>query len=283
MSEYEVCDLRGELQAVHVRRDTPDGKDIKWRLPDGTTRAGLRGRPVASLPLYGSQYVPDWPLAMWIVVTEGESDCDALMDLEVPALATVTGAAGTPSIDALHEVAPGRRFILWPDNDDAGRAHMVRVGENLYRAGATSVFMMVYSPSLTSWPEGAGARDLIGLAEPLTGKAMVTWMVEEWADRVVRPGPIQPVTITPRRDMGDTGSVSDALIARGAYTGRPGDPMPRPGRTVRCLTGAHKSGTDRHPSLSILRDDLRAICKSGSCPWSGRGVIASDVLQGVSA
>jgi hypothetical protein len=269
MTEYEIRDAGGVLQAIHIRRDTPTGKLMSWRSPDGTNNLG--GRRADSLPLYGSQNVVGWDRDTWIIVTEGESDRDALTALDVPALGTVIGAASHPTVDALRDIANVRKFVLWPDNDDAGRAHMLMVGANLYRAGAVSVFTMVYSPTIAAWPKGAGARDLIGNAEPIPGAALVSWMVEEWAEHILRPGPAQVSRPAPQREMGDTGSVSDALIARGVLNARPG-------RTVRCP--AHE---DRRASLSILRDDRRAICKAASCPWSGRGVIAADILSMVSA
>lgn len=277
MITYEVRDASGVLQAVHVRRDGPNGKQMSWRSPDGSE--SLQGRPVASLPLYGSERVAGWPLTTWIVVTEGESDCDALTALTVPALGTVTGATlkadgshTAPTVAALADIAPGRRFVTWPDNDDVGRGHMSVVGANLYRAGAEMVRTVIYTPQTVDWPKGAGARDLVDGLEVDAGIALVVWFIEAWSLRVGRPGPAaQTAAPQPAREMRDTGSVSDALIARGVLNARPG-------RTVRCP--AHE---DRHASLSILRDNRRAICKAASCPWSGRGVIAADVLAMVSA
>ena len=272
--KWEIRDMGGRHIATHTRTDP--GKRIAWWLP-GATKPGLKGRRTDSMPLYRSELVPGWDTDTWLVVTEGERDCDALAAIGVPALATVTGATRTgdtfsaPTVDALRDVARGRRFILWPDNDPVGRGHMSAVAANLYRAGARSVFTMAYSPSVAHWPEGAGARDLIGAAEPIQGAAMVSWMVEEWAERILRLGPVRPARSAPTRAPRDTGSVSDALIARGVIKARPG-------RTVRCP--AHD---DKHASLSILKDDMRAVCKSASCPWSGRGVIAADIAGMVSA
>lgn len=267
---YAIRDAAGRLHAVHVRRETPDGKAMSWRGPDG--RSGLNGRRVDTLPLYGSEHVTGWSPQTWIVVCEGESDTDALVALDVPALGTVTGATvGTdsvtaPTVDALLAVATGRRFVTWPDNDDVGRAHMSAVAANLYRAGAVDVRAIVYRPTIVPWPKGAGARDLIGDADPATGARLVAWLLEEWTLPVGRPGPL--VTIDPpRRSYAprDTGSVSDALLALGVANARPG-------RTVRCPMHA-----DRHASLSILRDDARVVCKSASCEWAGRGAWAPDI------
>jgi len=272
---YAIRDAAGRLHAVHVRRETPAGKAMSWRGADG--RSGLNGRRVDSLPLYGSERVPTWPLDAWVIVCEGESDTDALLDLNVPALGSVTGATvGTdsvtaPTVDALRDIATGRRFVTWGDHDDVGRAHAAAVAANLWRAGAVDVRAVVYRPTAVPWPKGAGARDLIGTADPMSGAFMVAWLVEAWTLPVGRPGPLLTVTAPPpERGTWDPGSVSAALIARGVQNARPG-------RTVRC-----PQHEDRAASLSILADDKRAICKA-ACEWSGRGVIASDVLAMVTA
>ncbi len=265
---YRVCDGAGTVQAIHERHDLPTGKDMVWRSPEGAYT--LHGRRVDSLPLYRSERVPAWPLDAWIIVTEGESDCDALLACDVPALGTVTGAASCPTVDALADVARGRRFVTWPDNDDAGRAHMAAVGANLYRAGALAVRTIIYTPTAVPWAKGAGARDLIGDAEPATGAMVIGWALEDWSLPVSRPGPLVTISEPAVRGPWDPGSVSAALAARGVRNAKPG-------RTVRC-----PRHDDRAASLSILADDRRAICK-GSCGWSGRGVIAADVLAMVTA
>lgn len=261
---FEIRDAAGDLQALHDRWDDADGKRLAWRLP-GRREYGLQGRRVDTLPLYGSERVAGWPADAWIIVSEGESDADALTRLDVPAVATVTGAATAPTVEALAPVAAGRRFVTWPDNDLDGLGHMAAVGANLYRAGASAVRSIAYTPTHASWPKGAGARDLIGNSEPLSGAMLISWLLESWSLPVGRPGPFIVVRPPRTRADNDTGSVSDALIARGVLNARPG-------RTVRCP--AHD---DLHASLSILQDDRRAICKSSSCPWSGRGVWAADI------
>ena len=274
MTTYDIRDAAGRVQAFHDRQDGPTGKRLSWRSADGST--GLAGRRVDSLPLYGSEWVTGWPLDAWIIVTEGESDCDALTRLDVPALGTVTGATAglggvaAPTPAALASVATGRRFVCWPDNDGVGRAHMAAVVANLYGAGATAVRALAYAPTVAPWPKGAGARDLVGGVEPVAGAFLVAWLLEEWSLPVSRPGPALTMDAGSSRSPRDTGSVSDALIARGILNAKPG-------RTVRCP--AHD---DRHASLSVLRDDRRAICKSGGCLWAGRGVVAADVLALVS-
>lgn len=124
---YEVRNQAGELVAIHERIDRNGGKEIIWRLPDGTKR--LNGHKVEDLPLYGSER--EWSDHDTRVLTEGEKAAEALWWAGVPALATVTGAHGTPSLAAL-EVLRGKDVLLWADNDEVGRAHMARVAERLH-------------------------------------------------------------------------------------------------------------------------------------------------------
>ena len=77
---YEIRDAHGVLRAMHRRLDGPDGKLMSWRGPDGSY--GLGGVRVDSLPLYRSELVAGWPIDTYIVVTEGESDCDALTAID---------------------------------------------------------------------------------------------------------------------------------------------------------------------------------------------------------
>lgn len=130
---YRVCDERGDLQGIHQRLDYSDGdKIVYWLQPDGRTK-GLGGRTLDTMPLYGSERLamrPDAP----VIVCEGEKAAQALIDAGYLALGTVTGASGTPSADVLRSLI-GREVLLWPDNDEPGRAHMRRIARTLGEMG----------------------------------------------------------------------------------------------------------------------------------------------------
>lgn len=130
MTVYKIRDARGRLAAEHVREDHADGtKTVRWRQPDGSW--GLNGTKLGELPLYGAELVSDLGEDELIVLVEGEKARDALEAAGLPAVASVTGAAGTPGPAAL-EVLRDRRVCLWPDADDKGRAHMERIATALH-------------------------------------------------------------------------------------------------------------------------------------------------------
>lgn len=127
--DHQIRDAAGDLIAIHRRHEFADGsKRFTWHRPHG--RPGLDGLAAADLPLYGSELVAAWPPEAVIVVTEGEKASDALLAVDSHALATVTGAATAPSQGPL-EVLRDRNVLLWPDADDAGRAHMRAVADRL--------------------------------------------------------------------------------------------------------------------------------------------------------
>jgi hypothetical protein len=155
-TDYPIRDAEARLIARHVRVDNPDGtkRSMWWELPDGSK--GLNETPLEDLPLYGAEQVGDWDEDDLIVVVEGEKARDSLIRAGLPALGTVTGAAGVPGQEAL-EVLRNRRVCLWPDEDDAGRKHMERVAERLHDIAAE---VLVYT-----WREAP--EDVKG-PEPLT-------------------------------------------------------------------------------------------------------------------
>ena len=148
-TRFEIKDSEGRPVAVHVRKDGPKGKIIWWEQPDGTK--GLGGVPVSSLPLYGSEILSGLADGTQVVLIEGELAAKALRDLGIPAVGTVTGASVTPGDDALR---PLSRFtvVLWPDNDDAGSAHMERIAARLAVLGCPCI-------RLVDWPDAPPKGD----------------------------------------------------------------------------------------------------------------------------
>jgi hypothetical protein len=151
---------------IHERVDgpaIPGGKTFAWIGPDGTPGIADKGIHGPDLPLYNATAVAaalvEKP-GRTVVLVEGEAKVDALTSAGVLAAGTVTGASGTPSRASL-EVLRGARVLLWPDNDDVGRAHMLRVAQLL--AGIAKVVKWI---SIEGAQPHDDAADLVALNEP---------------------------------------------------------------------------------------------------------------------
>lgn len=146
---YEIRDVEGAHVADHIRHSKPGGgKGFTWRLPDGTN--GLGGRKVTSLPLYGSEHFKRGT-RLYTIITEGEKAAKTLIDAGYMAYGTATGATPTPDDDALAAICFGA-VVLWPDNDEAGRAHMDRIAERLRALEVPAIYRL-------DWPSAPPKGD----------------------------------------------------------------------------------------------------------------------------
>jgi 5S rRNA maturation endonuclease (ribonuclease M5)/energy-coupling factor transporter ATP-binding protein EcfA2 len=169
-TRYEIRDRDGTLIAVHVRRDTPSGKRLWWER-DG--RKGLAGLRPTDLPLYGVHRLGD---AREVIVVEGEKAADALLALGIAALGTVCGASTTPSKDVLRPLVE-RTVFLWPDNDEAGRAHMTRIAERLRALGCADVRVIEWREA----PEKGDAADYVARGGTAEGVRQLMAEARPWS------------------------------------------------------------------------------------------------------
>jgi hypothetical protein len=143
---YEICNLNGEVQARHIRQEYSDGsKDMPWDPP---------GVKTAELPLFQIEKTFDISDGEPVVVCEGEKAAASLWDrYKTLAVGTVTGAGGTPCDESLKPLL-NHPLLLWPDNDQAGRDHMQRIGEHLQALGHDPQMLRT-----VVWPEAPGKGD----------------------------------------------------------------------------------------------------------------------------
>jgi putative DNA primase/helicase len=155
ITRYEIRDIKGYLLAYHVREDVP-GKDkvYWWEQPDGTPNLG--GKKLKNFPLYRIDKLAEANPTSPIFIVEGEKACDVLRAHGYAAVASITGASGTPGDAALRPLI-GRQIYLWPDADEVGRRHMQRIGESFARLGARTVSVIEWAGA----PEHGDAADLL--------------------------------------------------------------------------------------------------------------------------
>jgi putative DNA primase/helicase len=156
VTEYVIRNSSGKPVAIHCREDKADGKkSFYWKQPL-TGELGLRGVPVAEIPLYGTELLilakPDD--VVWIV--EGEKSAIALIERGLLALGTACGASVTPTEEVLTPLL-GREVLLWPDNDVAGERHMLSVAMTLERVGVAAKIVVVPQ----GLPKGWDAADWV--------------------------------------------------------------------------------------------------------------------------
>ena len=111
--------------------------------------------PDAPRPLYGLDRLaarPDAP----VVVVEGEKSADAATAIFRDMVA-VTSQGGAEA-DAKADWTPlrGRRVVIWPDNDSAGRKYAEAVRGHLQKVGAASIHTV---PVPQDWPSGWDVAD----------------------------------------------------------------------------------------------------------------------------
>ena len=237
--EWRILDIRGTHIATHVRIEpgrNGRAKDFAWRMPDGTP--GLGGLSIKQLPLYGVERLPE-DLSTVVVVVEGEKAADALLARGIPAVGTVTGASSCPSVESLADLA-GRHVVLWPDADDPGREHMVRVSKAL--SSLVASVRMVIPPADVS--KGWDAAD----ADAET----VRRLVADATDAEPAPGDLEDPPLVYRPKLVRLADVEPAEVSwlwrpripRGRLTLIEGDP------------GLGKSGLTLAIAAAVTRGEL---------------------------
>jgi hypothetical protein len=279
MSRYPVREPnRGEIVALHQvprlangKRDR--GREPWWEGPDGRPGIDRLGIKVRDLPLYGAAAAHRWDLDQPVIVCEGEGATLALVRAGWQACGTF-GAAACPNREPLMILA-GHRVLLWPDADDAGRKHMLEVGQTLGEPGEIAA-----SIRWITWPAagiGGDAFDAVATGADVTTLVAAAGDVplpESKPAEVIEFGMIEArrkVRSSPRRWMPAESPIErfNAAVPVSEVLRRDYGLEARPGRAVRC-----PFHDDRHPSLSVLPDDRRAYCHAPTCRLSGRGADA---------
>ncbi len=185
-AKYFYADATGELVAVVFRWDLADGKQVRpvRRVADGWAL----GAPDAPRPLYRLGQVVQ---ANVVFVVEGEKCADALAHV---GLVTTTSLGGSKAANKT-DWSPlrGKRVMIWPDNDDAGRAYAQDVARLCHDAGAGEVRIVDLSAVWPACPPGGDVADLLAVQADADhapwGDAAEPEQVQEWFAQVAADAP----------------------------------------------------------------------------------------------
>ncbi|MCG3775355.1 MAG: hypothetical protein JW395_2187 [Nitrospira sp.] len=162
---YPYLDPVGVLVAEHGRFDTGTGKAFSWRIPGHTWKEGLMGQPIHSLPIYG---LPAALRAETVYICEGEKAADACIEHGLTAVCVGGGAAQTAFGDAFTPIQ-GKRIIIWPDNDDIGRAFAGRVASLFTQAEWVIPHLPPKGDAFDYFLGGGTAEGLLTLVQAASG------------------------------------------------------------------------------------------------------------------
>ena len=181
-----------------------------------------------------------------IVITEGESDRDAVLSAGLPDVAAACFVGGWQMAGkADYGAVAGREVAIWPDNDDEGKAALQATALACKAAGATEVYVVNYVGDPGS-KQGAADLSSFGIGLALNSDHLREYIPDP---ELAPPGEAAPFRLVWRdlaeetRELPPTEWLVPGLITVGEST---------------LLVGAPKSGK----TLFIL-DLLRAMTQTG--------------------
>jgi len=156
VAQYDYRDESGEVLFQAVRYEPKDFRQRRPK-PGGGWDWSVKGVRVVPYRLPELLAEPTRP----VVVAEGEKDCDNLARIGVLATCNACGAGKWTAEHS--EYLRGRRVIVLPDNDEAGRNHAQQVAQSLQ--GIAESVRIVELPGLpdkgdvSDWIAAGGTKD----------------------------------------------------------------------------------------------------------------------------
>lgn len=160
-AEYVYENAIGEPVHKAIRRTSPVSGRKTFSQASFENGRWTSGTASASLVLYRLPQLLDSEVSQTVFIVEGERDVETLVGLDVIATTNVGGSSGWRAEYA--EWLRGRDVVILPDNDDAGRKHLVAVRESLKDVAASVRVLMlpgaVEHGDVTDWVLSGGTRD----------------------------------------------------------------------------------------------------------------------------
>jgi len=181
VATYRYTDAQGSIIAEIERFEwEKDGERKKAFRPwDVATR---QHRAPETRPLYNMVNIASAPE---IIVTEGEKAADALIAQNIDAT-TAMGGASAPLEKTDWSIVRGRRVIIWPDNDEAGRRYADRLKPYLESLGAADVTVLSIPATRPEKWDAADAEDedlgalIKAMRAPVASGHGGTFAIEFW-------------------------------------------------------------------------------------------------------
>lgn len=182
VATYNYQDAGGRIIAQVDRFEWVDGETRKktFRPWDAVQR---QYRAPETRPLYN---LPNIIRAPEIIVVEGEKAADALIGQNIDAT-TAMGGASAPVEKTDWSPLKGRKVVIWPDNDAAGKAYAERLKKHLEAEGAISVAILnIPAGKPEKWDAADAEGEDLGLllrsmrAEAPERSSKI--VLEEWGD-----------------------------------------------------------------------------------------------------
>ncbi len=167
---------------IEIRLDGPAGKT--YRVAHQENGCWKLGDPPGLLPLYQADRLSPDP-NIPILIVEGPRCCETARDLGLHATTSAHGAGSSKKSDWTH--LKGRSIIIWPDNDEPGRAYSAEVRRILEGLGTT---VRILNPAQYGMGPGEDIVDWIaahpGELPDLGTSGPAETSKEDWADRLDR-------------------------------------------------------------------------------------------------
>ena len=146
VASYTYSTVEGLPLALKKRYQLGDEKEFVWADPQNPDVLGLPGKLHESeLPLYNIEDVVRLAKRK-VVFVEGEKAADALKEAYGVVATCLPGGSSSELTDEQMEPLKGRTIVLWPDNDEPGRALMRTIADQLSGFVEEIITIMPYVP-----------------------------------------------------------------------------------------------------------------------------------------
>lgn len=212
---YANLDGSPAMAVVRVNEPKPDDPGAKRFLPLHPTPAGwILGDPPGKLPLYR---LPELAAAECVCICEGEKSADAARTIGLVATTSSHGSGSAEKTD--WTPLAGKRVVVLPDNDDAGRTYAKAVARILGGLTPPAAVRVVELPGLPPKGDIVEYIDARECVDSCDIRARIEALGDPWAGTRIGDILRAPKTWAPKTYIRTGLSWLDARLCGGFRTG----------------------------------------------------------------